>query len=305
MEETLALFDELFSDTGLLAKTLPTYESRDGQQQMARQIWEAFEREKTALFEAGTGIGKSLAYLIPALLWSYKTGEKIVISTYTISLQEQLLEKDIPLLMNALGVDLRIVLAKGMGNYVCMRKLEEAHDLLDPTIDRITSWAQRTSDGSKSSLPFSVSGDKWSKVYAESDACAYVKCPHYKQCYFFKARSQVQDADVIIVNHHLLMAHFLAEEKQPILPPFVRLIIDEAHHLEKVARTCLTNTLDRIELFRILARVHSDSHPEVSRLLYLRDRVEEKRLQNRLGLDLPSEKRDLLTKIHTAFELLS
>nr|NGX38338.1 hypothetical protein [Chlamydiota bacterium] len=270
MEETLTLFDELFSDSGLLAKTLPTYESRDGQQQMARQIWEAFESEKSALFEAGTGIGKSLAYLIPALLWSYKTGEKIIISTYTISLQEQLLEKDIPMLVKALGVDLRVVLAKGMGNYVCMRKLDEAHELLDPAIDRVASWAQRTSDGSKSSLPFAISSETWRKIYAESDACSYVKCPHYKQCYFFKARSKVQDADVIIVNHHLLMAHLLAEEKQPILPPFSHVIIDEAHHLEKVARTCLTNTLDRIQLFRTLARVHSDNNPEVSRLLFFR-----------------------------------
>ncbi|NGX60091.1 MAG: hypothetical protein KR126chlam3_01253 [Chlamydiae bacterium] len=307
MTETLSIFDEIFSDSGLLAKTFSTYESREGQQQMARHIWEAFEEEKSALFEAGTGIGKSLAYLIPALLWSYKTGEKIVVSTYTISLQEQLLEKDLPLLLNALGLNLQVVLAKGMGNYVCMRKLDEVsnqHGFFDQSIDALTSWANRSIDGSKSTIPFSVSGETWGKVHAESEACSYVKCPHYKNCFFFKARSKVQDADLIIVNHHLLMAHLLAEEERAILPPFSRLIVDEAHHLEHVARSCLTQVLDRIQLFKSLGRVHSDAHPEVSRFFHIRDWVQEKAHKVRFDIDLPGEKRELLNQVHTAFDLL-
>lgn len=308
MKETLTLLDELFSDAGLLKKSLPSYESRIGQQQMSKQIWEAFEGEKPALFEAGTGIGKSLAYLIPALLWSYKTGEKIVVSTYTIALQEQLLEKDIPLLLKALGLELRVELAKGMGNYLCLSKLEELsknQGFFDQSIEPLESWAAKTTDGTKSAIPFSVAGELWGKVFAESDACSYVKCPHYKQCFFFRARAKAQDADVIIVNHHLLMANLLANEKQSILPPFTRLIVDEAHHLEHVARSALTKTLDRIQLFQTLGRVHSDNHPEVSRLFHLRDVLKKnKALEVRLSVDLPGEKRDLTLKINTAFDLL-
>ncbi|MBS0628655.1 MAG: ATP-dependent DNA helicase [Verrucomicrobia bacterium] len=308
MKETLTLLDELFSDEGLLKKSLPSYEARHGQQQMSKQIWEAFEEETSAIFEAGTGIGKSLAYLIPALLWSYRTGEKIVISTYTIALQEQLIEKDIPMLVKALGIELRVVLAKGMGNYLCLRKLEDVskqHGLFDQSVEPLVGWAAKTTDGTKSAIPFSLSGDIWGQVFAESDACSYVKCPHYKQCFFFKARARVQDADVIIVNHHLLMANLLASENQSILPPFTRLIVDEAHHLEHVARSSLTQTLDRIQLFKTLARVHSENHPEVSRLMFLKEVLkQDKALAIRLSVDLPGERRDLTLKINTAFDLL-
>ena len=310
MEETLSLFQDIFSESGLIAKSLPSFENRLGQQEMTHKIWQAFEQDKSALFEAGTGIGKSLAYLIPALLWSYKTGEKIVVSTYTISLQEQLLEKDIPFLLDALGLDLHVVLAKGMSNYVCMRKLDEvSHQgrLFDDSVDAVVSWAKKTSDGTKSSIPNYVSRDVWSKVYAESDACSYVKCPEYKSCFFFKARQKVQEADVVIVNHHLLMAHLQAGAGMGILPFFSRVIIDEAHHLENVARSSLTKALDRVELFRSLAKIHSDAHPEVSRLMNLRDAIKErenKSLDMRLGSDLPGEKRELLTKINDAFDKL-
>ncbi len=308
MTETITLLDELFSDAGLLKKSLPSYEARIGQQQMSKQIWEAFEKDASALFEAGTGIGKSLAYLIPALLWSFRTGEKIVVSTYTIALQEQLIEKDIPMLLKALGLELRVVLAKGMGNYLCLRKLEEVskqHGLFDQSVEPLVTWAAKTTDGTKSAIPFSISGETWGQVFAESDACAYVKCPHYKQCFFFKARAKVQDADIIIVNHHLLMANLLASENQSILPPFTRLIVDEAHHLEHVARSSLTQTLDRIQLFKILARVHSEHHPELSRLMFLKEVLKhDKVLALRLSVDLPGEKRDLTLKINTAFDQL-
>lgn len=307
MMKTSSFFSEIFSKKGLLAQNLSGYELREGQQQMTSAIWEAFEHEKTALFEAGTGIGKSLAYLIPSLLWSAKTGEKIVISTYTISLQEQLFEKDLPFLLEILGLDLRVVLAKGMGNYLCLRKVEEAskqNGFFDQTLDAIIDWSKRTLEGTKTSLPFFVSNDSWNKVYAESDACSYAKCPHYRQCFFFKARSKSQTADIIIVNHHLLMAHLLADEERSILPSFDRLIIDEAHHLEQVARNSTRQTIDRVNLFKILGKIHSDAHPETSRLFTLRDQMEEKSLKTRLDLDLPAQKRELLTKIHAAFDAL-
>ena len=310
MAQDLALLDELFSEAGLLKVSLPHYEPRPDQHKMARQIWESLEGDKTALFEAGTGIGKSMAYLIPSLLWSYRTGEKIVISTYTIALQEQLIEKDIPNLLCALGLDLTVVLAKGMGNYVCLRKLQEAdrEPALSPySLGALEEWSRKTHDGSKSSLPVYLPSEAWNGIAAEAENCSYMKCPHYKQCFFFKARKKVQEADIIIVNHHLLMAHLLAEEGQAILPPFSRLILDEAHHLESVARHCLTRELDRVQLFRVLAKVHSDAHPEASRLYALRDVLQKKqqeKLKTRVELDIPGEKRVLIDKINGAFDLL-
>lgn len=307
MVETLSVFDDVFSDSGLLAQNIRGYEFRSGQKEIAESIWEAFSEEKNALFEAGTGIGKSLAYLAPALLWSYKTGEKIVISTYTIALQEQLIEKDLPVLLNALGIDLHIVLAKGMNNYLCMKKLEDPSNqgrFFDQDMDELIRWSQKSADGTKSAIPFAIAPETWSKVYAESDACFYAKCPHYHRCFFFKARSKVQTADVVIVNHHLLMSHLLAEGERAILPPFSRLIIDEAHHLENVARTTLSRTLNRIELYKQLGKAHSDIHPEVSRFFYIRDQVRDKKLKVRLDIDLPGEKRNLVKQIDKAFDLL-
>lgn len=302
------VFDDIFSPSGLLSKQFKGYERRTDQQKMSEEIWTAFEEKKSALFEAGTGIGKSLAYLIPALLWAHETNEKIVISTYTISLQEQLMEKDIPFLLDALGLKLNVVLAKGMNNYVCLRKMEDLskqHALFEQEqeIDNLLAWAHKTGDGTRSSLSFPIANDLWSKIYAEGDACSYVKCPQFKQCFFFKARARVQDAHVIIVNHHLLMAHLLSDEKRAILPPFTRLVIDEAHHLEQVARSCLTQSIDRVGLFRAMARVHSDNNPEVSRLLFLRDFFNHKpSMQARLAIDLPGQKRELTTQIKNAFD---
>lgn len=307
MLEAQITLEEIFSKSGVISSALMDYEPRQGQQAMADEIWKAFENQKAAIFEAGTGIGKSLAYLVPCLLWSYKTGEKIVISTYTISLQEQLIEKDLPFLLKILGLNLRVVLAKGMGNYVCRKKLDEFFDqegFFEKEVDQIHSWAAKTCDGSRSSLPFSVSGQVWGKVYAESDACSYVKCPHYKECFFFKGRSKVQEADIVVVNHHLLMAHLLSEEGKTILPPFTRLVIDEAHHLEPVARNCLMQTLDRITIFKILAKVHTDLSPETSRLYRIRDVVKDKSLKIRLDIDLPGEKRQVIEAVNYAFDEL-
>ncbi|MDN3506117.1 MAG: helicase C-terminal domain-containing protein [Simkaniaceae bacterium] len=307
MAETLSLFNDIFLEGGLLNEKLSDYESREGQQEMAAHIWTAFEQDETALFEAGTGIGKSLAYLIPALMWSYRTGEKIVISTHTISLQEQLINKDLPFLLDVLGVDLRVVLAKGMGNYVCLRKLDDLSKksgVYDQSVDALASWSQKTQDGSRSAVPFAMQSDTWGKVYAESDACSYIKCPHYKQCFFFKARNKAQDADVIIVNHHLLMAHLQSEEDRAILPPFSRLIIDEAHHLESVARSSLTEVLDRVRIMKALGRVHSEVDPGSSRLFAIRDLIKDKGLKTRLDIDLPGEKRSLLDDVHAAFDKL-
>lgn len=305
-------FAELFSERGVLAQALPSYEQRLDQQTMAEEIWAALEEETSALFEAGTGIGKSLAYLIPALLFAKERNERVVISTYTISLQEQLITKDIPFLLEVLGLDLSVVLAKGMGNYVCLKHLEE-WEMKSRLFDKdekhssLTTWAHQTNDGSKSALPFAISSDVWNEVKADSQTCGYAKCPHYHRCFFFKARAKRQEAHVIVVNHHLLMAHLLAEEGQGGLPPFSRLVVDEAHHLEPVALSSLAQTLDRVDLLQSLARLHSDAHPELSRFHFLHTQLKEvgsPSLLQQLTLDLPMGKHTLATLVSASFDRL-
>ena len=150
---------------------------------MLQTVVEAFNQDRIALIEAGTGTGKSLAYLIPAVLWAVKQKQRTIIATHTITLQEQLLFKDIPIVTKALNVDIKAVLAKGMNNYLCLRKLEEAslEKKLFPSeerdeIERIEEWADSTLDGSKSSLNFLPSAGTWEKVSAESDTCTNRRC---------------------------------------------------------------------------------------------------------------------------------
>ena len=156
-------------------------------------ILEAFNQRKIALMEAGTGTGKSLAYLIPAILWSLRFQEKCVVSTNTINLQEQLLHKDIPLILQALNLELKVVLVKGMSNYVCQRKLSDAKQellLMPPEeareLEKIEQWSATTRDGSRSSLPLVPSHATWERVGAEADTCTKKDCPYFKECFFLK-----------------------------------------------------------------------------------------------------------------------
>src|SRR6185295_11033923 len=158
LEEELTTF---FAPQGTLARLLKGYEARDGQRDMALKVLHAFQENKVALIEAGTGIGKSFAYLVPAILWSQATDERLVVSTNTIALQEQLVEKDLPLILKALGVTTKTVLAKGMKNYLCLRKLQDETSTVSLVIDReteelqrIQEWAGRTAVGSRSELDF-------------------------------------------------------------------------------------------------------------------------------------------------------
>lgn len=280
--------DQLFSEGGLLSQHLDGYERRIEQLEMARQIAEAYSKDHIALIEAGTGIGKSLAYLAPAILWAMKHKERTVIATHTISLQEQLIKKEIPFLLKVLGVDLKAVLVKGMGNYLCLRKYAE----LDEENPELENWVMRTEEGSRSGLNFFVPSNLWDKIAAEPERCTGAKCPHYKPCFFFKARRNIHDAKLVVVNHHLLLADLTAEKDQTILPEFERLILDEAHNLEEIALNSLSERVDKAQLLRLLGHkidVPSDTPS---------------RLRVRLGIDLPAGRNHLMLKVDEAFELL-
>lgn len=308
---------------GPLARVLKGYEPRHEQKLMMGNILDAFNDSHIALIEAGTGTGKSLAYLIPAILWAVQRKERTVISTNTITLQEQLLQKDIPLVAKALQIDIKAVLVKGMHNYLCMRKLQESlqETLLLPTpeieeLQKIDAWNSSTRDGSRSSLPFSCSSGTWEKVAAESDTCNRNSCPHFQECHFFKARRQAAEAQILVVNHHLLFADVVmrsAEDKDAgILPSYSRIIIDEAHNIEDVATEYFASKVSQMEIIRLLARLTSEKGGKVfGKLPLIKEKLlnsyrnempkEATSLYSRLNMDLPAMRRDVLQLMHEMF----
>jgi ATP-dependent DNA helicase DinG len=301
------LLSLIFSEGGLLSRSLNNFEVRQGQQEMAQHILDAYEHNQIALIEAGTGTGKSLAYLVPAVYWALKAQEKTVIATHTIALQEQLILKDLPFLLKTMDVEVKATLVKGMSNYLCLRKLHElqGQPLLfsmeeSKEVQEIERWAEKTREGSRSDLSFSLSPGAWEKVAAEREACNHVKCPHYKSCFFFKARKEAEDSQVLIVNHHLLLADLEMKRRKPgqesILPPYFRLVIDEAHNLEEIALESFAQRFDRVAFLRQLGKLHSDAHPERSRLVLLRQELSAvailpPKLIQALEIDLPAQKR--------------
>lgn len=238
---------QIFSPGGLIAQHLAGYEFRPQQLQMADAVANALETETHLIVEAGTGIGKSFAYLLPAIDVALETEQVVVISTNTISLQEQLIEKDIPFLQNILPISFKAVLAKGRGNYLSRRRLknlisyeralfetrEEVHEL-----QRIVEWVDTTTDGSKADLEKQPLPEIWNKVVSDRDNCMGQQCPTYDTCFYFKARNRMWNANLLIVNHHLLFSDLALRKASPlaaVLPDYNYLIIDEAQHLETVA----------------------------------------------------------------------
>src|SRR2546422_9380708 len=199
----------LFGPGGALSRALPAYEPRAPQLAMAASVERALAHGRALLLEAGTGTGKTLAYLLPAA----RSGLKVVVSTATKTLQEQLAEKDVPLL-RALGVDVRVAFLKGRQNYLCLLRFEQFHR--NPTFavreeaavfDGIARWAEttQTGDGAElSELPENLAS--WRDLSATADQCIGAKCTHYDRCFVFCMRQKAAEADVIVVNHHLFFA---------------------------------------------------------------------------------------------------
>lgn len=255
---------------GPVAARLTRYENRESQRDMAAAIARLYNGGGIGLFEAGTGVGKSLGYLVPALRWAAANGERTIVSTNTINLQEQLVGKDLPFLAEALtDQPVRFALLKGWRNYVCLQRLEQAaghgaslfDGVVTSEIDVLKAWAARTSDGSLADLPTPPSPDAWDEVAAEPDLCGRLKCPHYAKCFVFAARRRAADSDVIVVNHHLLLADLAVRRAQQnwgeaaVLPAYRRLVVDEGHHLEDAAAAHLGTSVTKRGLERLLARL--------------------------------------------------
>jgi ATP-dependent DNA helicase DinG len=314
---TLARLDSLdvanlLTESGPVARVLGSaaFEDRPGQRDMAAHIADVYNDGGIALLEAGTGVGKSFAYLVPAIEWARANGERTVVSTNTINLQEQLVGKDLPILARAFSTGDRGVtfaLLKGWRNYLCLSRLEQARagqeslfeNARAAELESIAGWASRTADGSLSDLVEEPSSEVWDAVAAESDLCTRLKCPHFEQCFVFAARRRAAEADVVVVNHHLLASDLAVRiasdnwQEAAVLPPYRRLILDEAHHLEDVAAQHLGSQVSMIGVQRLLARLERNGRgllPTLALELGTRDDL------------LASASRDLLTR--TVFDAL-
>jgi ATP-dependent DNA helicase DinG len=255
---------------GAIAKQHLRYEDRASQRAMAATIARVYNDGGIGLLEAGTGVGKSLGYLVPALRWAAANGERTIVSTNTINLQEQLVRKDLPFLAKALtDQKVRFALLKGWRNYLCKARLEQAiggaAQLFDEgmasELASLAAWSARTADGSLSDLPTPPRPEVWDEVSAEGDICTRMKCAHFESCFVFKARRAAAQADVIVVNHHLLLADLAVRrvaqnwDDAAVLPAYGRLVVDEGHHLEDAAATHLGSTVTRRALQRLVNRL--------------------------------------------------
>ena len=269
----------LFEKGGKLEEVLPGFESRVPQQDMARAVARGLNQGQVLCVEAGTGVGKSLAYLVPAFHKAEGHKRRVVISTATKNLQEQLLTKDIPLLAKAVGAEVRAALVQGRSNYVCKRKAQEARSQLgsaaeralfpededgkDRELEEVLSWAERSAEGNRSELPFEVSPGVWEKISSASDQTLRTACPYYNECFYYNSRRRAAAADLLIVNHHLLLAdlslrHELGQYNEAaVLPAFQDLILDEAHHLEDAATDSLSARVSAARVERLLSRLQS------------------------------------------------
>jgi len=238
--------ESVLAPDGLVAKHLPGYEHRPQQLEMAAAVDAAFAGGRHLVVEAGTGVGKSFAYLVPAIREAVREQRRVVVSTYTISLQEQLIEKDLPFLKEATGEDFVAVLVKGRSNYVCLRRLARACNraanlfesrALGRELERIAEWAMTTGDGSLSDLSPAPDRRVWDRVCAEHGNCRGRRCEHQRRCFYQRARRAVHRAQILVVNHALFFSDLAIRTGggQGILPKFDRLVFDEAHNLETVA----------------------------------------------------------------------
>ncbi|MCX6357776.1 MAG: DEAD/DEAH box helicase [Candidatus Aureabacteria bacterium] len=264
---------------GEVAAQLNDFEYREEQGKMLEVVVRAFNEGRIAMIEAGTGTGKSLAYLIPAIAWSLKNRERVVVSTNTINLQEQLIAKDLPLLRTVNGLQCNAVLVKGRGKYLCLRKLTAVSDeeglVIEGEMTEIMRWARTTADGSLTDLGFVPRRECWERVCAEGDQCARVHCRFYGNCFFYRARRAASSAHVLVVNHHLLMADLAVRKRAEgyegtaVLPPFGRVVVDEAQHLEDVATEYLGFRVSRFGFLKVLRRLQSSREEARGLLPYI------------------------------------
>lgn len=269
-----AQIEAYFQRTSPLSREM-TFEERPQQRMMANLVCKAFNEEGISVVEAGTGTGKSLAYLVPSLIYALENKERVIISTNTINLQEQILLKDLPVLERVIGEPIKAEIVKGRSNYVCKRKAEFARDELKHggqqsflendirlELTDLLAWAKNSSTGDKQDLNVHPRDEAWEKVVSESDNCLRLRCQFYEECFFYNSRRRASQADLMIVNHSLLLSDLSVRRETnnwstaAVLPPAKHLILDEAHHLEESATKHLAAQLSKFSFRRLFRRLH-------------------------------------------------
>lgn len=261
---------DMLGPDGMIARCLPGYEHRPEQLEMATAVEKAFEQKHHLLVEAGTGVGKSFAYLIPAIQRAITKGERVVVSTHTIALQEQIIQKDIPFLQANMPEEFIAVLVKGRGNYLSIRRLKQSSErqkmllAIHPQLQelwRIEDWAYKTEDGSLSDLSPPPDPVVWELVRSEHGNCMGRRCKYYNQCFYQRARRHASEAQILIVNHALLLSDLALRYQNPksaILPPYQLVVLDEAHSFENVAAEYFGRTVSEGQVRYLLNRLYHD-----------------------------------------------
>ncbi|WP_405347813.1 ATP-dependent DNA helicase [Fusobacterium animalis] len=292
--------ENYFAKDGILAKEIKGFEYRQEQEEMAQYIQDAINEDRKIIVEAGTGTGKTLAYLIPSIKWAVTNKKKVIIATNTINLQEQLLLKDIPLAKSIIKDEFSYVLVKGRNNYVCKRFFNEL--ALGKSIDietfsmeareqieYILKWGNKTKTGDKAELTFEVYPDVWELVQSTTELCLGKKCPYRKECFYMKTRMEKMEADILISNHHVFFADLNVraetdfDSEYLILPRYDMVIFDEAHNVESVARSYFSVEVSKISFTRLLNRIYQKKNrrkKEKSALIRVEDTVDEKNLED-------------------------
>ncbi len=294
--KTHADWKHLISDDGPLAKAISGFQVREQQQDMLCAVGDAINSNTAAVIEAGTGVGKTFAYLVPAIA----SGGRVIVSTGTKTLQDQLFNKDLPLVKKALKTDTSIALLKGRANYLCTHRLGLARS--DGRFDdrrslsylqRITDWEPMTYAGDVSELS-SVPRDAeiWQQVTSTADNCLGTDCPDYDTCFVVKARREAQEADVVVVNHHLFFADLALKDEGfgELLPSANAVILDEAHQLPEIASTFFSETLSSRQLLEFARDTLAESLSNASDMGQLRDelnKLEKCVMDLRLAMDKP------------------
>jgi len=264
----------LLSESGRIAKRLRQYEHRPQQLEMAGAVERAIEEETHLLVEAGTGVGKSFAYLVPAIVkaaagrGSGRERKRVIVSTNTISLQEQLIDRDIPFLNAVLPVEFSAVLVKGRSNYISLRRLNGAltraphlfaQDEELSQLQDIADWSRQTTDGSRSDLDYRPQPQVWDEVQSEHGNCLGRSCPTYDDCFYYKARRRIWNADLLVVNHALFFSDLaLRRDGAQVLPDYDVVILDEAHSIEAVAGDHLGLAVSSSQVEYLLGKLYND-----------------------------------------------
>lgn len=266
----VATVRRFFAPDGPMGRMFPGYEQRPEQVEMAVAVAEALNDSTSLVIEAGTGVGKSVSYLIPSALHATQRGERVVVSTNTINLQDQLFFKDIPDLQRIMGDEqpgappFTAALLKGRSNYLCLRRYKELRkdgrltDEETRALLKVQLWLPNTTSGDKAELML-MEGENsaWSRMNVSPETCTGPRCPDFNDCFFFKARREAEAAHVLVVNHALLLADLAVEAN--VLPPYDHLVVDEAHNLEDVATDQLGFSLDQARLLQFLDDLFADN----------------------------------------------